>query len=315
MKNISNILALGIANNWPTRKQLIEWFGKTSLWSLEKAVSYNSRSDKQNIKSIPPHTAFGPAGARLRFKAQALALQGEQWEPHMRDALAYMMFGDQLNYFWHGQFRKIFPEHPQPLRSMNWELMVETMAMAFVLGRVEEGVYQGYLTYAALNQAYQLQSSYEDRHRCGLAFMLRLFADWRGDVTHAWPAFATSEPIYESILGLWRTIDPEVLSPWLLAACDRHTHESQPDTESIFYDFSSFPRMPLEILLLFSLRKALGLKNSGLRHPLMEAPFDYLPVPQTQYVPDELVLGTLVRVRADWPEFNKSVSFQEIKGN
>lgn len=312
MKNINDVPAPGVASNWPTRKSLLDWFDKTTPWSMEKAVAYNNRTDTQNVRNIPPHTSYGPAGARLRFTAQALALRGEPWEPIMRDALGYLMFGDQLNYFWHCQFRKLFPEHPQPLRSMNWELMTETMAMAFMLGRLDDGIYQGYITHATLNKTYQLQSSYEERHRCGLAFMLRLFANWRGDVVHAWPAFASSEPIYEAILSLWREPDQEILKPWLLAACDRHTHQSRPDTETLFFDFSSFPRMPLEILLLFRLRESLGLINPHLEHPLMEAPFDRLPVPQSPYIPDKLVVGTLERVRIDWPNFDDSVSLPQL---
>ncbi len=106
--------------------------------------------------------------------------------------------------------------------------------------------------------------------------------------------------------------DPDVLKPWLLAACDRHTHQSQVDTESVFYDFSSFPRMPLEILFLFRLREMVGLKNPHLEHPLMEAPFDRLPIPQLPYAPDEFVLGTLARVRKDWPNFDDLVSLPAI---
>jgi len=308
MKKINDIPALGIASNWPTRKTLLDWFSELTPWSMEDAIAYINRTDTQNVRGVPPHTSFGPFGVRWRFKAQALALQGEPWEATMRDALGYLMFADQLNYFWHGQFRILFPGRARPLRSMNWELMTETMSMAFILGRFNEGIYQGYLTHAALNQTYQLQASYEERHRCGLAFMLRLFADWRGNVNHAWPEYAYGEPIYEAILDIWREPDPEILKPWLLAACDRHTHQSAPDTETVFHDFSTFPRMPLEILLLFRLRELLGLKNPQLEHPLMEAPFNQLPAPQSPYVPDQLVLGTLDRVRTDWPNFEQAIS-------
>jgi hypothetical protein len=312
MKNINDISALGIAPNWPTRKTLLDWFEKTTPWSMERITEYNNRSDAKNVHNIPPHTSFGPIGARLRFKAQALALKCQPWEQSMRDALGYLMLGDQLNYFWHGQFRQLFPNHPQPLRSMNWELMTEAMATAFVLGRTEEGIYQGYLTHAALNQTYQLQLSYEERHRCGLAFMLRLFADWRGNVSHAWPEYAYGEPIYEALLEQWREPDPEALRPWLLLACDRHTHQSQFDTDSVFYDFSSFPRIPLEILFLFRLREIVGLKNPHVEHPLMDAPFDQLPSTQLPYTPDEFVIGTLARVRKDWSNFDNAVSLKTI---
>ena len=279
---------------------------------MDKAVAYNDRTDTQNIRNIPPHTAFGPFGARLRYKAQALALKSEPWEHALLDALNYLMFADQLNYSWNKNFRVLFPDHPQPLRSMNWELMTESMAIAFVLGRIDEGVYQGYLTHAVLNQTFQLKLSYEETHRCGLTFMLRLFADWRGDAAHTWPSYAYDEPIYEAILEQWRVADPEVLKPWLLAACDRHTHQSQVDTETVFHDFAAFPRTPFEILLLFRLRELEGLKNPRLDHPLMEPPFDQLPMAQGPFVPDELILGTIARVRSDWLNFDDVVSLTSI---
>jgi len=155
-----------------------------------------------------------------------------------------------------------------------------------------------------------LQLSYEEKHRRVHAFMLHLFAIWRGDIDHNWPSYAYSEPIYEGILERWREPNPEVLKPWLLAACDRHTHESKRDTEKIFHDCSTFPRTPLEILFLFRLRELVGLSNPVLDHPLMESPFNRLPESQLPYVPDENVLGTLARVREDWPNFDQVVSLQ-----
>jgi hypothetical protein len=72
------------------------------------------------------------------------------------------------------------------------------------------------------------------------------------------------------------------------------------------------PREPLEILLLFRLRGELGLQNPVLNHPLMEAPFDRLPQPQPRYQQDDLMRGTLSRVRADWPEFDSVVSLDAV---
>ncbi|WP_206957290.1 hypothetical protein [Trinickia acidisoli] len=231
----------------------------------------------------------------------------------MSNAIGYAAFSARLYFFWHVKFRILFPENPQPLRMMNWESMTETMAMMFILGQPDEGLYQGALTLAALNRTYQLQSSYEDRHRRVHSFMLRLFAAWCGEVQHEWPPYAFSEPIYEGILERWREPDPEILTPWLLAACDRHTHESKRDSETKFYDCSAFPRTPLEILYLFRLRELVGLTNPVLNHPLLEAPFDKLPESQPAYVSDDLVQGTLARVREDWPDFDEIVSLEALR--
>lgn len=184
--------------------------------------------------------------------------------------------------------------------------------MYFMLGQVDEAVYMGYMTHAALNQSFQLELSYEERHRRCHAFMLRLFADWRGDAKHDWPAFAHEEPVYEGLRAVWREPDPETLKPWLLAACDRHTHEARPDTEKVFYDCSRFLRTPLEILMVFRLRELAGLSNPMLDHPLMEAPFDRLSDMPPAYVPDALMLGTLERVRQDWPNFDQEIALASL---
>jgi hypothetical protein len=280
---------------------------------MDQAVAYNTRADLKNVQNTLPTSSYDPVGYRLRGDAIALALQCESWERPMTKAVGYQIFGDQLKFFWHRQFRLLFPDHARPLRTMNWSVMTETMAMAIVLGLEDEGIYQGYLTYASLRQMYQLQEAYELQHRRAHAFMLRLFSAWQGNVDHVWPAYAYDEPVYEGILERWRDPSPAELAPWLLAACDRHTHQAQPDTEKAFFDFSSLTLVPLEILFLFRLRQLLGLSNPVLDHPLMETPFDQLPEVQSPYKPDELMLGTLARVREDWPEFDSAVSFGAVK--
>jgi hypothetical protein len=248
-------------------------------------------------------------------RAEASALKHEPWEIATINSLGYLQLGVQLDFFWHVKFASLFPNPPQPLRMMNWKLTSEMMAMLFLLGRTDDGIYQGYLTHASLNRTYQLQLSYEKHNRRIHAFMLRLFGDWRGDVSHTWPSYACDEPIYEGILERWREPDPEILKPWLLAACNRHTQESRRDSENRQYDCSAFPRTPLEILFLFRLRELIGLENSFPDHPLMEPPYDRLPDVQALYVPDELAQGTLARVREDWPEFDSVVSIEALRAD
>ncbi|AMP16358.1 hypothetical protein CPter291_4127 [Collimonas pratensis] len=315
MNNPNNITYMGIAPHWPSRRSVINLLHQTNPCSMESVIAYNARTDLKNTLGIPPHASYWRSGATLLNKAHGLALEGAPWEQEMINALGSLTFGARLYFFWHFQFRILFPNHPQPLRMMSWEMTTEIMAMDIILGQTDEGIYQGYLTHATLNRTYQLKMSYEEEHRRGHAFMLRLFADWRGDITHEWPSFAFGEPIYESILEKWREPDSEILKPWLLAACDRHTHESKDDTETVFYDFSAFPRTPIEILFLLRLRELIGLQNPVLEHPLMESPFDKLPIIQTPYMPDELVIGTLSRVREDWPDFDQVVALDALKGN
>ncbi|QLI83310.1 hypothetical protein HZU75_14705 [Chitinibacter fontanus] len=220
-------------------------------------------------------------------------------------------------FFWHQQFDIIFLDHPnRGLRMFSMQTAANMMAAMAILGWKESVIYQGYLTHAALNRDYQLELQYTEEHRRAQAFMLRLFADWVGDVSHQWPNYAYDEPIYEALLQHWRNPDPEALVPCLLAACDRHTHQAGKDTLKKFYDFNSdwhLERVPVEILLLFRLREWEGLANPVLDHPLMAAPFDRLPPEQPIPELDELMQGVLKRAREDWPQYDEVLSLAALK--
>ena len=98
--------------------------------------------------------------------------------------------------------------------------------------------------------------------------------------------------------------------PWLLAACDRHTHQAAREISNTFYDFGSpaLARTPIEILTLLRLREFVGLSNPIINHPLMDAPFDRLPEEQVGFVSDELMNGTFARARLDWPSIDQVLS-------
>jgi hypothetical protein len=73
-------------------------------------------------------------------------------------------------------------------------------------------------------------------HRRIQFFILRLIADWQGWPVRNWPKWATDEPLYNALITHWRTPNPDDLTPLLLAACDRHTHECRYSSGAASYD-------------------------------------------------------------------------------
>lgn len=315
MNNLVPVSRMGISPKWMRRKSVIRATEKSTPRSMSNAIAYNSWDPSYGSWAPPDSSYIGVGSPSLR-KAVALALRGLPWEQAAIGALGYITFAKKLDFFSHFQFRILFPDHPQPMRMMDWETTTVAMAYSLLLGQEADAIYLGYLTYASLNRKYQLVLSYEEEHRRVHALMLRLFAAWRGDASHNWPSYAYDEPIYEGIVAKWRDPDPEALAPWLLAACDRHTHQAQLErSETKFYDCSRFPCDPVEILFVLKLRELEGLQNPVLDHPLMAPPFDKLPVPQSPFVPDKLMEGTLARLHKDWPNYEQVVSLDALKAS
>lgn len=315
MTEISEISVRGVSASWTKRSALIKLLRGVSVRSTQAIADYNNRLDDDNPANLVPSVDYGGLGRDLQFEAIARALEKEDWAASLARPLAYRLLSNQLNYFWHENFRALYQHSGRVLNMFNVSLATSDMAFAFLLGWNELAIYQGYLIHLALNRKHYLLLQYESEHRRAQAFMLRLFADWRGDVSHDWPAYAYDEPIYNGLLEQWRNPDHGTLAPWIVAAADLHTHQAGRETSKKFYDFSDYTliRTPIEILMLYRLRQLCGLTNPEVVHPLMEAPFHQLPVPQPLYEPDEMMVSSMLRVRQDWPAFDQIVSIEQLR--
>lgn len=323
---------MGISPKWPSYKvvkerinALDEAFLKVGearfAFDLTSILKYINREDEapteqtSNKHNVTDYTSESLGRDKVR---ETLALASENWQWLVETAhwMRYYEIGVKQDYFWHHQFRIIFPDHPNGKFAFSMQLASEMMATMAVLGWKEQVIYQGYLTHAALHRNYQLILQYQEENYRAQAFMLRLFANWVGDVSHTWPAYAYDEPIYEALLMHWRRPNPDELVPCLLAACDRHTHQAGKETLKKFFDFNSnthLARVPIEILFLLRLRQWEGLVNPVLEHPLMAPPFHQLPPEQPVPDLDELMQGVLKRAREDWPQYDEVLSLKSLK--
>ena len=319
---------IGVYEKWPKLKGVIERFNKYQAWVYEDEE--NIKYTEQSLKEIKlyidrcnedPHkihvTQYDGIETLGGYKTEMYliqALQGHEWLLKLAQWNIYYQVGLKQKFFWHHKFDSS-PTRSRNLESYSVQYAANMMAITSLLGWKDAVIQQGCMTIAALNRGYQLVLEYQDEHRRAQAFMLRLFCDWVGDVSHQWPDYAYDEPIYEALLQSWRNPNPEDLVPCLLAACDRHTWQTGRESSKNFYDFSipALIRVPIEILFLFRLREWEGLTNPTLDHPLMATPFDKLP--ETQPIPelDALMQGVLKRAREDWPNYDEVLSIENLK--
>lgn len=288
--------------------------------SVETILEYVTRHDNEgkipNIEHITTYHPIINMGCELSERQFVFVFEKKPYLEGLAKWGRYYEIGSYQCFFWHYQFRLVFPNHPNGgLAMYSIQRSAEMLAVAGMLGWKDAVIQQGYMHIAAMNRGYENLEYIKIQHRRAQAFILRLFCDWVGDVSHQWPAYAYDEPIYENLLAHWRTPDPDELTACLLAACDRHTWQTGRDSSKNFYDFSTpaYMRVPIEILFLFRLRAWEGLANPDLEHPLVAAPFDQLPPEQPVPPLDDLMQGVLKRAREDWPHYNSVLSLEELK--
>jgi hypothetical protein len=142
-------------------------------------------------------------------------------------------------------------------------------------------------------------------------FMLRIVADYLGEPINPPTGKAATEELFHQLLQEWKNPDPEAIKELCLAACDYHTHRCKPDKGNEWNEFDNgaFSSWPIEMNLLFELRKRLGLQNPVLEHPLMDAPLANIP----ENLPcelDELSIKVFAKMKEQG--FDEDEVFQRI---
>jgi hypothetical protein len=313
---MNNCERLDVNPKWPKIKTIegaFIWSDKDESFYLSLVGEYIRREgiiDGVNVTEYNSEIL----GYFNNEKSLIRALRKEPWLNDLAEWNLYYHVGLKQDFFWHYKFYTL-PDRKIDLKSYSFQRAANMLAVTSILGWKEAVIHQGYMTIAALNRGYQLEIEYEEKHRRAQAFILRLFCDWMGYVSHQWPDYAYDELIYENLLANWRTPNPEDLVPCLLAACDRHTWQTGRESSKNFYDFSTpaYMRVPIEILFLFRLREWEDLTNPTLDHPLMAAPFDKLQPEQPVPPLDDLMQAVLKRAREDWPHYDDVLSLEELK--
>jgi hypothetical protein len=146
----------------------------------------------------------------------------------------------------------------------------------------------------------------DETHRRTQHFILRLVGNWQGWPERSGPRCAFDTPLFNSLIEQWRAPDPEIVIPLLLAACDRHTHEARPDTNTSWFDLPWRDEwyVPFEVLAFLKLRQINSIAIPDpptLDHPLMKTPLGQLPDTVPPYT-DELLDGLISRVRREYPD-------------
>jgi hypothetical protein len=236
--------------------------------------------------------------------AQAIAEGGGEWLDFWRRSVAYRYWALRMG------------------RRGAWILDVaNTAAFCLVLGWTEYAVplfqqlakdliHGGSIAYDDKKKPYHNPrgiGDYDDKkkpyfQRRTQYFLIRMVADWQGIVLPSLPRQADDEPLFAALLKHWRSPDLDVLTPLLLAACDRHTHLVMVRKDSPDFETSGdLTYIPFEILAIFRLRQMLGLPNPQLDHPLMATPMGALP-PITEPYHDEILDAVIAQARKEFAE-------------
>ena len=245
---------------------------------------------------------------RDTFEAIRDALTGGEhdvWFPRWRRAVCYQMWAERINALFHRRALLEYKrgERPQKLALQFLYSRGFCIGNCLALGWLSDAASLADLTLQGIDQQTFNDASDNYGRRRTQFFVLQLINKWQGWPKRDWPDCAADEPIFAALLAEWSSGIETTLVPLLLAACDRHTHQSRPDTLKQFYDCRQLEHtyVPFEILSLLRLRESLGLENPDLNHVLMSTPLGTLR-PAAQIYRDDILDGVIRRVRVEYPE-------------
>ncbi|MBB4842645.1 hypothetical protein HNP55_001160 [Paucibacter oligotrophus] len=193
---------------------------------------------------------------------------------------------------------------PQYLGMLRLRSAVSGLARVFLLGWQQETLSLMRWVLSALPHGAYFDAD-ETSHPRAQFFVLRLLASHFGLTMPLDPLFAHEEPIYEFLIEHWRTPDPSHLVQALLAALDRHTHQSVRAKRSgpeFDFPFDEDWYFPYEVLVVLKLRELAGLANpsaEALAHPLTATPLGRLSAPTPVYT-DATLDGVVKRMREEF---------------
>lgn len=248
-------------------------------------------------------------GVALRWSAIQSCLKGEPgYEATWIRATAYEYWGGRAEHRFDQFMLQDYRNggRPQYLGMLRLRSAVSSLARVYLLDWNQETLALTRGVLSALSHDAYFDAD-ETSHPRAQFFVLRLLASHFGLAMPVDPPFAHDEPIYEFLLEHWQTPDPLRLTDALLAALDRHTHQSvRPKRNGPASDFSFDEDwyFPYEVLLVLKLRELAGLPNPAaelLAHPLTATPLGRLPTPTPVYS-DAVLDGVVRRLRSEFPD-------------
>lgn len=224
------------------------------------------------------------------FAVQEALGGGAHWYTQWQRSAAYGCWAYRMQFAQEGAVRSL-------------KNIVYNVADCLILGWQDWAIDLARRVYRGLDQESFFFDDDEQIHPRTQAFVLRLIADWQGWPRRDWQKWVFDEPIFNALIEHWRTPDPNALQPLLIAACDRHTHESKPGGSASGDDISNdaFWYDPFEVLAVMKLRQLQGLQNPVLDHMLMNTVLGKLPEPVVPYS-DALLEGVIARARLTYPD-------------